>query len=47
MSISFKYTRLSKNDAACLLVDHQSGLISLAGPRRGRSFLFSKGPIEK
>ena len=25
----FKYTRLSKNDAACLLVDHQSGLISL------------------
>src|SRR3990172_11695804 len=29
MSTSFKYTRLSKNDAACLLVDHQSGLISL------------------
>jgi nicotinamidase-related amidase len=29
MSKSFKYTRLSKNDAACLLVDHQSGLISL------------------
>ena len=29
MSNSFKYTRLSKNDAACLLVDHQSGLISL------------------
>jgi nicotinamidase-related amidase len=26
---SFKYTRLSKDDAACLLVDHQSGLISL------------------
>ena len=29
MSNSFKYTRLSKDDAACLLVDHQSGLISL------------------
>jgi len=29
MSQSFKYTRLSKADAACLLVDHQSGLISL------------------
>jgi len=29
MSGKFKYTRLSKNDAACLLVDHQSGLISL------------------
>src|SRR5512139_3185722 len=29
MSNSLKYTRLSKNDAACLLVDHQSGLISL------------------
>jgi hypothetical protein len=26
---SFKYKRLSKNDAACLLLDHQSGLISL------------------
>jgi nicotinamidase-related amidase len=25
----FTYTRLAKNDAACLLVDHQSGLISL------------------
>src|SRR5512138_944770 len=29
MGNSFKYTRLSKDDAACLLVDHQSGLISL------------------
>ncbi len=29
MSSSMKYTRLSKDDAACLLVDHQSGLISL------------------
>lgn len=29
MSNSFQYKRLSKNDAACLLVDHQSGLISL------------------
>ncbi|HSR68815.1 MAG TPA: isochorismate family cysteine hydrolase YcaC [Acidobacteriota bacterium] len=29
MSNSFKYKRLSKDDAACLLVDHQSGLISL------------------
>jgi nicotinamidase-related amidase len=29
MSNSFKYTRLCKDDAACLLVDHQSGLISL------------------
>lgn len=29
MSTSFKYHRLSKDDAACLLVDHQSGLISL------------------
>jgi hypothetical protein len=29
MRPSFKYTRLSKNDAACLLVDHPSGLISL------------------
>ena len=26
---SFKYNRLSKEDAVCLLVDHQSGLISL------------------
>ena len=29
MSTSFKYTRLSKDDAALLLVDHQAGLISL------------------
>ena len=29
MAESFKYRRLSKDDAACLLVDHQSGLISL------------------
>ncbi len=29
MSNSFKYTRLSKDDAAMLLVDHQAGLISL------------------
>ena len=29
MSNSFKYNRLSKDEAACLLVDHQSGLISL------------------
>jgi len=29
MSKSFEYTRLSKEDAICLLVDHQSGLISL------------------
>ncbi len=29
MSNPFKYNRLSKDDAACLLVDHQSGLISL------------------
>jgi len=29
MSDSFKYTRLSKEEAVCLLVDHQSGLISL------------------
>jgi nicotinamidase-related amidase len=29
MSESFKYTRLSKDDATCLLVDHQAGLISL------------------
>jgi nicotinamidase-related amidase len=29
MSNSFTYTRLSKDDAVCLLVDHQSGLISL------------------
>jgi len=29
MSNSFEYSRLSKDDAACLLVDHQSGLISL------------------
>ncbi|HRI87717.1 MAG TPA: isochorismate family cysteine hydrolase YcaC, partial [Candidatus Hydrogenedentes bacterium] len=29
MSNSPKYTRLSKEDAVCLLVDHQSGLISL------------------
>jgi hypothetical protein len=29
MSNPFKYIRLSKDDAACLLVDHQSGLISL------------------
>jgi len=29
MSESFKYNRLSKDDATCLLVDHQAGLISL------------------
>jgi nicotinamidase-related amidase len=29
MSESFKYTRLFKDDAALLLVDHQAGLISL------------------
>jgi nicotinamidase-related amidase len=29
MSESFKYTRLSKDDATCLLVDHQASLISL------------------
>ncbi len=29
MEKTHPYTRLSKNDAACLLVDHQSGLISL------------------
>jgi nicotinamidase-related amidase len=29
MSNSFQYTRLSKEEAVCLLVDHQSGLISL------------------
>lgn len=29
MSSSSEYSRLSKDDAACLLVDHQSGLISL------------------
>ncbi len=29
MSQSFKYTRLCKDDAAMLLVDHQAGLISL------------------
>jgi nicotinamidase-related amidase len=29
MNKAFKYSRLSKDDATCLLVDHQSGLISL------------------
>lgn len=29
MTRPFKYTRLSKDEAVCLLVDHQSGLISL------------------
>ena len=29
MSQPFQYKRLDKDDAACLLVDHQSGLISL------------------
>jgi nicotinamidase-related amidase len=29
MAHPFKYVRLEKDDAACLLVDHQSGLISL------------------
>ena len=29
MSTAFKYNRLSKDDAAALFVDHQSGLISL------------------
>jgi len=29
METSYKYRRLSKDDAACLLVDHQAGLISL------------------
>ncbi|MGH8477751.1 MAG: hypothetical protein ACRER2_18625 [Methylococcales bacterium] len=29
MNHSFQYTRLAKNEAACLLVDSRSGLISL------------------
>jgi len=29
MSNSFRYNRLSKDDAALLLVDHQAGRISL------------------
>ena len=29
MSNSYRYNRLSKDDAALLLVDHQAGLISL------------------
>lgn len=29
MNTSFKYSRLSKDDAALLLIDHQAGLISL------------------
>ncbi len=29
MSNAFKYIRLARDEAACLLVDHQSGLISL------------------
>ena len=29
MDKTFKYNRLSKDDAALLLVDHQAGLISL------------------
>jgi nicotinamidase-related amidase len=29
MNKTFKYNRLSRDNAACLLVDHQSGLISL------------------
>ncbi len=29
MGNNFKYNRLSKDDAVCLLVDHQSGLITL------------------
>lgn len=29
MKHSFEYSRLSKDDAVCLMVDHQSGLISL------------------
>ncbi len=29
MSNANKYIKLSKDDAACLLVDHQAGLISL------------------
>jgi hypothetical protein len=29
VSTSFKYTKLSRDDAALLLVDHQAGLISL------------------
>ena len=29
MTAAFKYNRLSKDDAALLLVDHQAGLISL------------------
>jgi pimeloyl-ACP methyl ester carboxylesterase len=32
MSPAFKYRRLSKDDAAVLLVDHQSGLISAVPP---------------
>jgi hypothetical protein len=29
MNTTYKYTRLSKDDAVVLLFDHQSGLISL------------------
>ncbi|MFO1071923.1 MAG: hypothetical protein U1E17_04315 [Geminicoccaceae bacterium] len=29
MAESFQYRRLSRDDAACLLVDHQSGHVSL------------------
>ncbi|NJC89241.1 MAG: hydrolase [Desulfuromonas sp.] len=29
MNQGYQYTRLAKDDAACLLIDHQSGLISL------------------
>lgn len=29
MNTSFKYNRLDKNNVACLLVDHQSGLVNL------------------
>jgi len=31
MSTQFKYNRLDKNNAAVLLVDHQSGLCNIVG----------------
>ena len=46
MASNFQYKRLSKNDAALLLVDHQSGLISVVQdfePSEFKNNVFGRG----
>lgn len=50
MSKPFKYSRLSKDDAALLLVDHQAGLISLVqdfGPSEFKNNVLAVGACGK